>query len=125
MRRIVGFLLVLILSFPSYSQRILEYNGDTLIAITPKNLATINAMITERNYLEKEVKILSKTVELQKATIIDQKEIIKTEGESKSILEEKHSLKIKEQAYTWRKKTIRWSCISAGIGLVIGIIITN
>lgn len=125
MRRIVGFLLVLILSFPSYSQRILEYNGDTLIAITPENLATINTMITERNYLEKEVKILSKTIELQKATIIDQREIIKTEGESKSILEEKHSLKIQEQAYTWRKKTIRWSCISAGIGLVIGIIITN
>lgn len=125
MRRIVGFLLILILSFPSYSQRILEYNGDTLIAITPENLATINTMITERNYLEKEVKILSKTIELQKATIIDQREIIKTEGESKSILEEKHSLKIQEQAYTWRRKTIRWSCISAGIGLVIGIIITN
>jgi hypothetical protein len=123
--RIVGFLIIIILSIPLYSQRILEYNGDTLIAITPKNLATINSIITERKYLEKEVEILSKTVELQKATIIDQREIIKTEAESKSILEEKHSLKIKEQAYKWRKKTIRWSCISASIGLVMGIIITN
>jgi hypothetical protein len=39
----------------SYSQEIIEYKGDTLIAITQKDLVTINSIIVDYEYTQKEL----------------------------------------------------------------------
>ena len=40
-------ILFFIAIFNSYSQEIIEYKGDTVIAITPQDLRTINTIIVE------------------------------------------------------------------------------
>ena len=106
-----------------YGQRIIEYKGDTLIAITPQNVTTINSIIVERNYLEKEVLILNDLNNLKDSTIWKQNQIITTAEESILQLKKRNELVIQEQAYTQKRKIGTWSGISAGIGFLLGILL--
>ena len=51
------------------SQEIVKYKNDTLIMITPNNLKTINSIIVDRDFLEKELN-LSNQIKFQKDSII-------------------------------------------------------
>lgn len=42
-------------SITSYSQQIIEYEGDTLVAITQKDLVIINSIIVDYEYTQKEL----------------------------------------------------------------------
>ena len=65
-----------------FGQKIIEYKGDTMIVISPHNVMTMNSIIVERNYLEKEVFLLDSLNTLKDSTILEQKQIIKMNEES-------------------------------------------
>ena len=108
-----------------FGQKIIEYKGDTLIVITPKNIATINSIIVEREYLIDEVDILSNMVSIKDSIITDQSNIIRVNQESLIAAKKQHNLVIQEQAVTWKKEVWKWSGISAGIGVLVGILISR
>lgn len=64
-------LLVFLFLYPilGASQEIVKYKNDTLIMITPNNLKTINSIIVDRDFLEKELN-LSNQIKFQKDSII-------------------------------------------------------
>ena len=105
-----------------FGQRIIEYKGDTLIVITPQNVATMNSIIVERDYLEKEVFILNDLNILKDSTIKEQKQIISFTEESLLQTKAKNKLVVQEQAYTWKKRVWTWSGVSATVGLILGIL---
>lgn len=108
-----------------FGQKIVEYKGDTLIVVTPKNVATINSIIVEREYLIEEIDILSTLVSVKDSIIMDQSDIIKISQESLLETKKHNDLVIQEQAVTWKKEVWKWSGISAGIGILIGILISR
>ena len=108
-----------------FGQRIIEYKGDTLIVITPQNVATMNSIIVERDYLEKEVFILNDLNILKDSTIKEQKQIISFTEESLLQTKAKNELVIQEQAYTWKKRVWTWSGVSATVGLILGILLAK
>lgn len=108
-----------------FGQKIIEYRGDTLIVITPQNVATINSIIVERNYLEKEISVLNDLNLLKDSMIYDQKLIIATADESLVQMKKKNELVIQKQAYSYKKKVWTWSGISASFGLILGILLSN
>ena len=55
MKKFILFIILLLVSTLSYSQEIIEYNGDTLVAITQKDLVTINSIIVDYEYTQKEL----------------------------------------------------------------------
>ena len=56
-------------SVVSYSQQIIEYNGDTLVAITQKDLTTINSIIVDYEYTQKELGYYKNLSQVDSATI--------------------------------------------------------
>lgn len=129
-RRLVLILSLVIFLFiidsnPIFGQKIIEYKGDTLIVITPQNVKTMNSIIVERNYLEKEVSILNEINLLKDSTILEQEKIIQTNQESLLQIKDKNNLIIQEQAYSWKKKAWKWSGVSAVAGIILGIILTR
>ena len=108
-----------------FGQRIIEYKGDTLIVITPQNVATMNSIIVERDYLEKEVFILNDLNILKDSTIKEQKQIISFTEESLLHTKAKNELVVQEQAYTWKKRVWTWSGVSATVGLILGILLAK
>lgn len=108
-----------------FGQRIIEYKGDTLIVITPQNVATMNSIIVERDYLEKEVFILNDLNILKDSTIKEQKQIISFTEESLLQTKAKNELVVQEQAYTWKKRVWTWSGVSATVGLILGILLAK
>ena len=131
MKRFLKLILCLIITLFSFGntnlfgQKIIEYKGDTLIVITPKNVATMNSIIIEREYLIEEVDILSTLVSVKDSIIMDQSDIIKISQESLLETKKRHNLVIQEQAVTWKKEVWKWSGISAGIGILVGILISR
>lgn len=130
MRIILRLILITILLFFNYNssvlgQKIIEYKGDTLIVITPQNVATMNSIIVERNYLKKEVSILNDLNSLKDSTIQKQEQVILITEESLLQTRIKNELVIQEQVYEWKKKVHTWSGISVSIGLILGILITR
>lgn len=124
---IICLILLLLLRGDSnlYCQNIIEYKGDTLITITPQNLATINSIIVEREYLEEELYILSELNDLKDSTISEQESIIKFGQNQLLRTEERHALEIQTEAYSWRRKVYTWSGISAALGLILGILVAK
>ena len=109
----------------AFGQRLIEYKGDTLIVITPKTVATLNAIIVDREYLEEEVTILSEMVNIKDSIITEQDEIIRIGQESLLETRNHHNLVIQEQAVTWKKQVWKWSGISAGVGILLGFLISK
>ena len=126
--KLILCLIIALFSFGNtnlFGQKIVEYKGDTLIVVTPKNVATINSIIVEREYLIEEIDILSTLVSVKDSIIMDQSDIIKISQESLLETKKHNDLVIQEQAVTWKKEVWKWSGISAGIGILIGILISR
>lgn len=80
------FILFIILMFvtilSSYSQEIIEYKGDTLVAITQKDLVTINSIIVDYEYTQKELdyykdlSVVDSALICAKDSIISEKDLI-------------------------------------------------
>lgn len=128
--RIIIYILILFLfkgDSNLYSQRIIKYSGDTLIAITPEQLGSINSIIIEREYLLEELEIIDEMNKLMDSTIIEQNKIIRYGQDILRKENEKHELEIQEQAYQLKReysgKLFSWTGISLGFGLVLGLLL--
>lgn len=106
-----------------FGQKIIECGKDTFITISPQNLATINSIIVERDYLQEELEIMISLNNLKDLTIADQKEIIKSKEESINQSKKYNSLVLQDKEFLWKKRTITWAGISATFGLILGILI--
>ena len=129
MKIILCSLILLLLSGDKslYGQKIIEYNGDTLITISPENVKTMNSIIVEREYLIDEIIVLSELNEIKDSLIKDQEEIIII---GKNIIKEekdKHVLEIQKQAIelesSYKKKLNKWVSISGIVGLILGVLL--
>ena len=108
-----------------FGQKIIEYKGDTMIVISPHNVMTMNSIIVERNYLEKEVFLLDSLNTLKDSTILEQKQIIKMNEESLLKTNEKNNLIIQELAYNWKRKAWTQSGFFAIGGIIIGVLLAK
>ena len=108
-----------------FGQKIIEYRGDTLVVISPHNVTTMNSIIVERNYLEKEVLLLDSLNTLKDSTILEQKQIIKMNEESLLKTNEKNNLIIQELAYNWKKKAWTQSSFFAIGGIILGVLLAK
>ena len=108
-----------------FGQKIIEYKEDTMIVISPHNVMTMNSIIVERNYLEKEVLLLDSLNTLKDSTILEQKQIIKMNEESLLKTNEKNNLIIQELAYNWKRKAWTQSGFFAIGGIIIGVLLAK
>ena len=69
MKKFILFVILLFVSVVSYSQQIIEYKGDTLVAITQKDLITINSVIVDYEYTQKELDYYKQLSKVDSATI--------------------------------------------------------
>ena len=108
-----------------FGQKIIEYKGDTMIVISPHNVMTMNSIIVERNYLEKEVLLLDSLNTLKDSTILEQKQIIKMNEESLLKTNEKNNLIIQELSYNWKRKAWTQSGFFAIGGIILGVLLAK
>ena len=108
-----------------FGQKIIEYKGDTMIVISPHNVMTMNSIIVERNYLEKEVLLLDSLNTLKDSTILEQKQIIRMNEESLLKTNEKNNLIIQELAYSWKRKAWTQSGFFAIGGIILGVLLAK
>lgn len=111
----------------AYGQRIIEYDGDTLVALTLENVHTVNSIITEREYLIEEVSVLSELNEVKDTMILELEELVEYGQNIIKTEKEKHSLEIQEQSIALkkekRKAIFSYSGLSLGLGFLLGIIL--
>ena len=69
MKKFILFVILLFVSVVSYSQQIIEYKGDTLVAITQEDLITINSVIVDYEYTQKELGYYKHLSKVDSATI--------------------------------------------------------
>jgi hypothetical protein len=107
----------------------MEISGDTIIALTPGQLGTINSMLSERSSLKREIAILdslsaqqdtiksllSREIETQDQVISAKTQIIRGQDAEIITLEEK----IKAQ----RKKNWFWSGLCMVTTFLIGLLV--
>lgn len=86
---------------------------------------TMNSIIVERNYLEKEVLLLDSLNTLKDSTILEQKQIIKMNEESLLKTNEKNNLIIQELAYNWKRKAWTQSGFFAIGGIILGVLLAK
>lgn len=128
--RVIIYVLILFLfkgDSNAYGQKIIEYSGDTLVAITQEQLGTINSIIVEREYLIEELSLADEMNELMDSMIKEQEEIIKYGQRLLKDETEKHVLEIQDQAYQlkseYRGKLFSWASVSLGFGLILGLLL--
>lgn len=77
MKKYILLVILMLVSLASFSQEIIEYNGDTLIAITPKDLGTINSIIVDYELTQKELNLYKELSVVDSVTICAKDSIIR------------------------------------------------
>ena len=77
MKKYILLVILMLVSLASFSQEIIEYNGDTLIAITPKDLGTINSIIVDYELTQKELNLYKELSIVDSVTICAKDSIIR------------------------------------------------
>lgn len=121
---LLAFFLILV---KGNGQEVMTINGDTIVAITPADVITINSIITDYEWLKKETAVLDSIIKCDslmldvKDSIIEMQSIresIKDEYYQKqinSLIQENIGLKISS------KKT--WLDTAGPLGLLVGLLI--
>ena len=55
MKKFLLFAILMFVAITSFSQQVIEYEGDTLVAITQKDLVIMNSIIVDYEYTQKEL----------------------------------------------------------------------
>lgn len=78
MKKYIIILIFILVSWVNcFSQEIITYKGDTLIALSPKDVKTINAVFVEHGYFKKEIELYKKSFLVDSALISYQDSIIR------------------------------------------------
>lgn len=97
MKKYILLVIMIIVSIFSYSQEIIEYKGDTIVAISPKNLSTINSIIAD-------YEITKEMLDLYKQSSFADSVLIKTLNQT--ILEKDTMFSKKTDYYTEINKNL-------------------
>ena len=120
MRKIISLLLgFFLITSMAWGQKKIVLEGDTLIAITPKELVTVNKIIVDLEHTKKQVALQDTMIRLDSLELCMKDSIIETQR----IKEVKLNFYWNDQITMEkkkRKKSIFWS---SGIGVTVGLIL--
>lgn len=98
----------------SRAQKVMTVNGDTIVAITPKNLKTINGILVDYEAIKKQGSLKDSIISLDSVMLVRKDSIILFKDKEKELMVREFDLKMKKQ-----KRNI---FIGGGIGILVGIL---
>ena len=120
MRKIISLLLgFFLITSMAWGQKKIVLEGDTLIAITPKELVTVNKIIVDLEHTKKQVALQDTMIRLDSLELCMKDSIIETQRIKEVKLNSYWNDQITMEKKK-RKKSIFWS---SGIGITVGLIL--
>ena len=120
MRKIISLLLgFFLITSMAWGQKKIVLEGDTLIAITPKELVTVNKIIVDLEHTKKQVALQDTMIRLDSLELCMKDSIIETQRIKEVKLNSYWNAQITMEKKK-RKKCIFWS---SGIGITVGLIL--
>lgn len=120
MRKIISLLLgFFLITSIAWGQKKIVLEGDTLIAITPKELVTVNKIIVDLEHTKKQVALQDTMIRLDSLELCMKDSIIETQRIKEVKLNSYWNDQITMEKKK-RKKSIFWS---SGIGITVGLIL--
>lgn len=120
MRKIISLLLgFFLITSMAWGQKKIVLEGDTLIAITPKELVTVNKIIVDLEHTKKQVALQDTMIRLDSLELCMKDSIIETQRIKEVKLNSYWNDQITMEKKK-RKKSIFWS---SGIGVTVGLIL--
>lgn len=120
MRKIISLLLgFFLITSLAYGQKKIVLEGDTLIAITPKELVTVNKIIVDLEHTKKQVALQDTMIRLDSLELCMKDSIIETQRIKEVKLNSYWNDQITMEKKK-RKKSIFWL---SGIGITVGLIL--
>ena len=120
MRKIISLLLgFFLITSMAWGQKKIILEGDTLIAITPKELVTVNKIIVDLEHTKKQVALQDTMIRLDSLELCMKDSIIETQRIKEVKLNSYWNDQITMEKKK-RKKSIFWS---SGIGITVGLIL--
>lgn len=120
MRKIISLLLgFFLITSMAWGQKKIVLEGDTLIAITPKELVTVNKIIVDLEHTKKQVALQDTMMRLDSLELCMKDSIIETQRIKEVKLNSYWNDQITMEKKK-RKKSIFWS---SGIGITVGLIL--
>lgn len=120
MRKIISLLLGFsLITSMAWGQKKIVLEGDTLIAITPKELVTVNKIIVDLEHTKKQVALQDTMIRLDSLELCMKDSIIETQRIKEVKLNSYWNDQITMEKKK-RKKSIFWS---SGIGVTVGLIL--
>ena len=98
----------------SRAQKVMKIDGDTIVAITPKNLRTINGILVDYEAIKKQGLLKDSIISLDSVMLEKKDSIILFQNKEKELMVREFDLEMKKQ-----KKNI---ILGGGIGVIIGIL---
>ena len=92
----------------------MKIEGDTIVAITPKNLRTINGILVDYEAIKKQGLLKDSIISLDSVMLEKKDSIILFQNKEKELMVREFDLEMKKQ-----KKNI---ILGGGIGVIIGIL---
>lgn len=125
-KRVLCSLCLLVFSFSIIKgQEIIEHNGDTLIAISPTNLKTINCIIVDFENTKDQLE-LYKQLTIQDSLLINEKDSIIAVQDKLMVKKENYYIEtatqLKESLKKEKKKRKIWTGILGGVAAILGIL---
>lgn len=108
------------------AQEIIEHNGDTLITITPNNLKTINCIIAEFEYNNKQIKLYKEIIFQDSLLISNKDSVIKATNkimETKEKYYQDTAVQLQKSLEKEKKKRTLWTSILGGVAAIFGILL--
>lgn len=120
MRKIISLLLgFFLITSMAWGQKKIVLEGDTLIAITSKELVTVNKIIVDLEHTKKQVALQDTMIRLDSLELCMKDSIIETQRIKEVKLNSYWNDQITMEKKK-RKKSIFWS---SGIGVTVGLIL--
>ena len=120
MRKIISLLLgFFLITSMAWGQKKIVLDGDTLVAITPKELVTVNKIIVDLEHTKKQVALQDTMIRLDSLELCMKDSIIETQRIKEVKLNSYWNDQITMEKKK-RKKSIFWS---SGIGVTVGLIL--
>lgn len=108
------------------AQEIIEHNGDTLITITPNNLKTINCIIADFEYNNKQIKLYKEIIFQDSLLISNKDSVIRVTNqimETKEKYYQDTAVRLQNEIKKEKKKRTLWTSILGGVAAIFGILL--
>lgn len=108
------------------AQEIIEHKGDTLITITPNNLKTINCIIADFEYNNKQIKLYKEIIFQDSLLISNKDSVIRATNqimETKEKYYQDTAAQLQKSLEKEKKKRTLWTSILGGVAAIFGILL--